>query len=194
MLVKKFVVDKVIFVFEEIDCGKWKSILKSRDLKENEGSIWEQRFEILREKLAAKTTGDAKEDDTKGMSEYCYSPKIELTLSDLLTTLDGIIEHHGRVIIFTSNHPDKLDSALIRPGRIDLCIEMKKMRRVDVADMYRLWFEKTLPDEVLSAMLDYQYTQADMGQLFSSYDKLQILDVLATNSTEFMNRVTGTNN
>lgn len=37
---------------------------------------------------------------------------------------DGVSEQSGRIIIITSNHPQKLDSALIRPGRCDLKIEL----------------------------------------------------------------------
>lgn len=44
----------------------------------------------------------------------------KLTLSALLNILDGILETPGRIIIMTSNYPEMLDSALIRPGRIDL--------------------------------------------------------------------------
>jgi chaperone BCS1 len=43
-------------------------------------------------------------------------------LSDILNAMDGFISIEKRVIIFTTNHIDKIDRALIRPGRID-CIE-----------------------------------------------------------------------
>ena len=32
----------------------------------------------------------------------------------------------GRMIIMTSNHPEKIDRALLRPGRIDIKLELKK--------------------------------------------------------------------
>jgi SpoVK/Ycf46/Vps4 family AAA+-type ATPase len=48
----------------------------------------------------------------------------ELTLSFILNLLDGILETPGRILIMTSNYPEKLDKALIRPGRVDinLCV------------------------------------------------------------------------
>ena len=44
--------------------------------------------------------------------------------SDVLNAIDGICSAHGRILITTTNHIEKLDSALIRPGRIDLKVEL----------------------------------------------------------------------
>ncbi|XP_030469868.1 AAA-ATPase At3g28510-like [Syzygium oleosum] len=50
----------------------------------------------------------------------------EVTLSGLLNFIDGIWSACGgeRIIVFTTNHLDKLDPALIRRGRMDKHIEM----------------------------------------------------------------------
>ncbi|KAF1918806.1 P-loop containing nucleoside triphosphate hydrolase protein [Ampelomyces quisqualis] len=48
--------------------------------------------------------------------------KSNITLSGLLNIIDGAASHEGRVLIMTTNYPEKLDSALIRPGRVDLQI------------------------------------------------------------------------
>ncbi|VUC35954.1 unnamed protein product [Clonostachys rosea] len=42
-----------------------------------------------------------------------------VTLSGLLNVLDGVTSQDGRIVIMTTNHREKLDPALIRPGRID---------------------------------------------------------------------------
>lgn len=42
------------------------------------------------------------------------------TLSGLLNSLDGIATPHGLIVGLTTNHLDRLDSAIIRPGRIDI--------------------------------------------------------------------------
>lgn len=44
--------------------------------------------------------------------------------SDVLNAIDGIGSSHGRIIIFTTNHIEKLDPALLRPGRVDLQVEI----------------------------------------------------------------------
>ncbi len=48
----------------------------------------------------------------------------ERVVSQLLTELDGIDELRGVVTLATTNRPDILDSALLRPGRFDLQIEI----------------------------------------------------------------------
>ena len=40
----------------------------------------------------------------------------QLTLATLLEVLDGVMEMEGRMLVITTNYPEKLDKALIRPG------------------------------------------------------------------------------
>lgn len=42
-----------------------------------------------------------------------------VTLSGLLNVIDGVNATEGRLIIMTTNHPEKLDPALYRAGRIE---------------------------------------------------------------------------
>ena len=46
------------------------------------------------------------------------------TLSDILNAMDGMSTPHNFIFIMTTNHLDKLDPAIFRPGRIDILIEM----------------------------------------------------------------------
>lgn len=43
-----------------------------------------------------------------------------MTFSGFLNALDGVASGEERVIFMTTNHPERLDPALIRPGRVDL--------------------------------------------------------------------------
>jgi SpoVK/Ycf46/Vps4 family AAA+-type ATPase len=58
-----------------------------------------------------------------------------LNLSILLNILDGVLETPGRIVIMTTNAPEKIDAALKRPGRIDVMIEFKKCSVQDTVDM-----------------------------------------------------------
>lgn len=46
-----------------------------------------------------------------------------ITLSGLLNCLDGIMSREGCVIVMTTNRREALDSALVRPGRVDYELE-----------------------------------------------------------------------
>ena len=43
-----------------------------------------------------------------------------MTFSGFLNALDGVASGEERIIFLTTNHLDRLDPALIRPGRVDL--------------------------------------------------------------------------
>ncbi|KAJ0750776.1 putative ATPase, AAA-type, core, P-loop containing nucleoside triphosphate hydrolase [Helianthus annuus] len=49
-----------------------------------------------------------------------------ITLSGLLNFIDGLWSSCGdeRIIVFTTNHKERLDAALLRPGRMDVHVEM----------------------------------------------------------------------
>ncbi|KAK4574065.1 hypothetical protein LTR86_001826 [Recurvomyces mirabilis] len=67
---------------------------------------------IERGNMRKSQAEDWEEDKPKSM-------KKGVTLSGLLNVLDGINSGEGRITIMTSNSPDSLDPALVRPGRID---------------------------------------------------------------------------
>lgn len=71
-----------------------------------------------------------------------------LNLSCLLNVLDGIIELHGIMIIMTTNYPEKIDSALIRPGRFDFKYEFKKASKKIIKEM--LQFKYNLSNDEIN--------------------------------------------
>ncbi len=62
-----------------------------------------------------------------------------VTLSGLLNALDGVSSRDGRVLFLTTNHPERLDPALLRPGRVDRKIELGHATP-DQARRLFLWF------------------------------------------------------
>ncbi|XP_021718058.1 AAA-ATPase At3g50940-like isoform X2 [Chenopodium quinoa] len=55
-----------------------------------------------------------------------HSQQSQISLSGLLNFIDGLWSSCGdeRIFVFTTNHKEKLDSALLRPGRMDMHINM----------------------------------------------------------------------
>lgn len=59
-----------------------------------------------------------------------------ISLSGLLNAIDGVASHEGRVLFMTTNHVEKLDDALIRPGRVDMKIEFTLATKDQVQELF----------------------------------------------------------
>jgi chaperone BCS1 len=75
--------------------------------------------------LAKALKKDSSSDDKKGIS-----------LSGLLNAIDGVASHEGRVLIMTTNVPESLDEALIRPGRVDLQVGFTNATREQARELF----------------------------------------------------------
>jgi SpoVK/Ycf46/Vps4 family AAA+-type ATPase len=75
-----------------------------------------------------------------------------INLSCFLNILDGIIELHGIMIIMTTNHPEKIDCALIRPGRFDFKHEFKRASKKIIKEMLK--FKYMVSDEEINLLTD----------------------------------------
>ncbi|KAK6860970.1 mitochondrial chaperone bcs1 [Apiospora arundinis] len=72
--------------------------------------------------------------------------KAGLSLSDLLNALDGVSAQEGRILVMTSNHPEHLDEALIRPGRVDLKIELPLADSTVAKELFCMVFKQAEND------------------------------------------------
>lgn len=68
------------------------------------------------------------------------APAFRLSLSGLLNILDGVASQEGRVLIMTTNHLEKLDKALIRPGRVDMIVQFGLADTGMIAAIFRAIF------------------------------------------------------
>jgi mitochondrial chaperone BCS1 len=72
-------------------------------------------------------------------AERLTAEQTGVTLSGLLNALDGVSSREGRVLFLTTNHPERLDPALIRPGRVDRKIELGQAMPDQPRRLF-LWF------------------------------------------------------
>ena len=63
-----------------------------------------------------------------------------LSLSGLLNALDGVAAAEGRILFATTNHLERLDPALSRPGRMDVWIEFKHASPWQAEALFRNFF------------------------------------------------------
>ena len=72
-----------------------------------------------------------------------------LSLSGLLNALDGVAAAEGRILFATTNHLERLDPALSRPGRMDVWIEFKNASKWQAEALFRNFFPSTDDDNVV---------------------------------------------
>lgn len=66
---------------------------------------------------------------------------ITITLSGLLNALDGLISGTGgRITVLSSNHPELLDAALVRPGRVDKALRFARPGRDALAALFASFY------------------------------------------------------
>jgi len=85
----------------------------------------------------------------KDPSRMTKTVTVGVTLSGLLNVLDGPASVDGRLVVMTSNSPDSLDAALLRPGRIDSKVLFGYTNREVSGQIFLHIFNKTA-DEILS--------------------------------------------
>ncbi|KAH7310358.1 BCS1 N terminal-domain-containing protein [Rhexocercosporidium sp. MPI-PUGE-AT-0058] len=68
-----------------------------------------------------------------------------ISLSGLLNIIDGVASHEGRVLVMTTNHPEKLDEALIRPGRVDHQVAFGNATQTQIKELFERMYTNDLP-------------------------------------------------
>ena len=102
-----------------------------------------------------------------------------ITLDDILNVFDGIRETPGRILIISSNHYDKLDPALIRPGRIDVTLELTKASHNTISELYKHLFNKEIDVEKLANVKEYHFSPAELINMYILHkDEDEFLDKL----------------
>lgn len=77
-----------------------------------------------------------------------------ISLSALLNIIDGVASSEGRILVMTTNHIEKLDPALLRPGRVDMTIEFRFSDTVSIQNLFRSMYapvEGDLPKALTAA-------------------------------------------
>jgi chaperone BCS1 len=83
-------------------------------------------------------------------------------LHEILNSMDGMQTPDGLKFIVTTNHLDKLDPAIVRPGRIDHVIEIGPLSPDSARQMFRAFYGR----EGIAAYAPR--TGAELQQMFST--------------------------
>ena len=129
---------QLCFIMEDCDAAE-NNILKDRTINES--------FSTESSPISQNLLGPCKDTEllsvAKSIEETLKIKDDALNLSCFLNTLDGIIELHGIMVIMTSNHPEKIDTAVLREGRFDFKHEFKKASQSIIKEMLQHNFQLT---------------------------------------------------
>ena len=137
-------VNERMYVIEDIDAMG--DIVLKRDFK---------KPEPIKKEIKMDEFGNIKEEEQN-----------PIDLSFLLNLLDGTLESEGRIIAITTNYPERIDKALIRPGRIDMIVHFKKCSLRTLCEMVECFYDIRLDDNMmLDNSLNEKWTPAEINQV-----------------------------
>ena len=186
----KYNFSKILFVIEDIDCMD--EIVKRRqecDDSDDEVIIKKKDPDDSEEDDNDKTVVDkAKNKEQKNIIKHLKSlgkisnkylmDEDSLNLSGILNVIDGVIECPQRMLIITTNHPEKLDPALIRPGRINIKIYLGHLKPEQAIDMTNHYFPNMTNDQInklTEIVMDNDITPATLEKYCIEYNSIDDL-------------------
>merc|ERR1719275_554323 len=106
-------------------------------------------------------------------AETAYQGANRLTFSGLLNAIDGVTSTEGRIVFMTTNYFERLDPALIRPGRVDYIEQISHCSHHQLLHMFaksspwrqqaRLQSSPTLPLSLESLCQQPKYKATSCG-------------------------------
>jgi hypothetical protein len=162
---KKIPMNKRIYLFEDVDSIL--EVLKERESKEKETKEVSDDQNVLIQALISK----------KGVSSTDKGKSNDkLNLGFFLNLIDGVLETPGRILILSTNHPEKLDRALVRPGRIDIKVHLEKCSKDMIRDILHHYYENDvqIEESILEGLYIKEITPAELYQICFKYETYNV--------------------
>lgn len=170
------------------DPDDWEQVELLRLLKQTEKSkpcaIKSQQDNNTGKKNNDSDNGNGKDSDSdtemdrdiyqnllKQVSHVSHNPHQpqKLGIQDILEALDGIPSiKHGEIIFMTTNHLEKIDPALIRPGRVNHLLHFKKASQEDMISQIEHFYQQPLAKKYHNHLKADQFTPAEIEALCDS--------------------------
>ncbi|KAF0761810.1 hypothetical protein AaE_003390 [Aphanomyces astaci] len=166
--------EQVVFVMEDIDCAS--NVVHARTTSHDNKTTDIATNDIQALDDAALTKALAGMLKSSPTNSSKFEAKDKLNLSGLLNVLDGVVDSPGRILIMTTNHPEKLDPALVRPGRVNKKLLLGHMTPRQAQLMMEHYFSTTLDAKQRMAVDEAFATKAttvspaQVEQLCAEYD------------------------
>lgn len=178
----KYDLKDLCFIFEDFDANKDQVLKKRSDitgpLKIDTDSDDDDETNL---ENVIKKTNKQNSKTLQTVLESISKNSDDLTLECVLNTIDGIVELHDAMYIFTTNMKiSKIDTAFLRPGRIDYVLEFKLATVITIREMlsykYRTIIDDFTPyDSYFNKMKDEKISPAEVQNIYLKYppDKIE---------------------
>jgi hypothetical protein len=159
---KNIPISKRIYIFEDIDCIS--DIVFDRKKNNNNSDDEDSSSDEFNDNN--KQNKESKKYKNRNFKKESFKLNDKLNLGCLLNILDGIIETPDRIIIMTTNYPEKLDKALLREGRIDINIKLKLFNKSMINELLSSFYELDdkylINNEKFNNIIDYKISPAQI--------------------------------
>ncbi len=154
-----------LYVIEDIDAMNSVVIKRSADqMKAEEERKLRMEAEI---EIIKRTQGETMARTMMAGKQDADADKLDL--ATLLNVLDGVRETPGRIIILSTNYPERLDEALLRPGRFDMMLEFEKhspeVIKQHLEKHYDVILSEDQWDRINVKELHHKWTPAEVSQI-----------------------------
>lgn len=214
-------VDKRIYVLEDVDCQcdivYDRKLTEKKEQEENARDVANRTAQLLNvgPVMGGASTGTHENDpmmrhmtyeqqmDAENRKKIAEQDKnkskhigaeLKLTLSYLLNLLDGVLETPGRIVIMSANWIDKLDHALIRPGRFDVTAKFSKCDVPMIVQMFQHYYEQTLTDVQIARLCKLTepfVSPAELSKLLFEYFGEKIEDAIGQLEEKYLEYLMG---
>jgi SpoVK/Ycf46/Vps4 family AAA+-type ATPase len=119
--------------------------------------------------------------DSPSTSDTYVLPPNNLTIGTLLEEFNGVTQMYGRLMILITNNFSKLNNihngALIRPGRVDRCVEFTPLCNRYIRSFIKLWYSVTdiYIDNWYPCDKSYSITAAVLCNMCKQSESVEIL-------------------
>ena len=109
----------------------------------------------------------------------------QITFSNLINIMDGVLTKSGTIIFITTNHPEQLDNALLRPGRIDMILQINLPKKDEIEKLFI---------DLMSRYLDKEKIKTDFDRFYDTIYKRKlsmsaIVNFLFTYKDKYMENI-----
>ena len=176
---------RCIILLEDVDTA---GITHSRGKKSavDAAKAAQEKEEDLSTELDVVDVGEV--DDLTAVED----PKADgITLSGLLNVIDGIAASEGRILVMTSNHPDKLDAALLRPGRVDMSVAFGYTSQAAIEELFTsiyMTLDGDLPRKSRSRSLSNGHANGNANE-FNDHKRTEVQTQQEKEDQDFQDRL-----